>query len=121
MTADQQLEEEIATDFAADVVFKGKADALADMTAKASNGRIEWLKSAVQKVAEANEVRADLLANYLAFRLSREGQNWWSTAAMLQDSPTDPWSATRDFVVTQIKWDALHGPDRTLLEQALAN
>jgi transcriptional regulator with XRE-family HTH domain len=121
LTPEQLIEEEIATDFAADIVFKGKADALAEMTVKASNGRIEWLKTAVQKVAQANEIRADLLANYLAFRLSREGQNWWSTAATLQGDNINPWSVTRDFVVSHIHWDALHGPDRRLLEQALTN
>ena len=121
LTSEQQIEEEIATDFAADIVFQGKADALAEMTAKASNGRIEWLKTAVQKVAAANKIRPDLLANYLAFRLSREGHNWWSTAATLQDENHDPWAITRDFVVAHINWDALHGPDRTLLEQALTN
>ena len=121
LTAEQQIEEEIATDFAADIVFRGKADALAEMTATASNGRIEWLKTAVQKVAQANDIRADLLANYLAFRLSREGKNWWPTAATLQDVDTDPWSVTRDFVASHIKWDALYGQDRTLMEQALTN
>jgi transcriptional regulator with XRE-family HTH domain len=120
-TQEQRIEEEIATDFAADVVFKGKADALAEMVAKASNGRVEWLKGAVEKVAQANNVRADLLANYLAFRLSFEGQNWWPTASTLQDTHLDPWSISRDFVVSHIQWETLHGADRMLLEQALMN
>lgn len=121
LTAEQQIEEEIATDFAADIVFRGKADALAEMTAKASNGRMEWLKTAVLKVAKANEIRPDLLANYLAFRLSREGKNWWPTAVSMQEAQINPWSLTRDFVASRIKWDALHGQDRTLMEQALTN
>jgi transcriptional regulator with XRE-family HTH domain len=121
LSQEQRIEEEIATDFAADIVFKGKADALAEMVAKASNRRVEWLKGAVEKVAQANDVRADLLANYLAFRMSFEGQNWWPTATTLQDTHLDPWSLTRDFVVTHIQWDTLHGADRMLLEQALMN
>jgi len=119
LTTDQIIEEEIATDFAADVVFKGRADELADETAVASSRRMEWLKAAVQRVASKNGVRADLLANYLAFRLSLEGQNWWATASGLQEAGPDPWECVRDFVVGNIKWDTLHGGDRQLLEQAL--
>ncbi len=119
LTADQIIEEEIATDFAADVVFKGRADELAEQSAAASSRRMEWLKKAVQKVAHKNGVRTDLLANYLAYRLSLEGQNWWGTATTLQESGPDPWECVRDFVVANVKWDALHGGDRQLLEQAL--
>jgi len=119
LTADQLIEEQIATDFAADVVFKGRANELAEQTAETSNHRLEWLKSAVQKVAKANDVRTDLLANYLAYRLSLEGQNWWGTAAKLQPEGPDPWESVRDFVAGNIRWDAVHGGDRQLLEQAL--
>ena len=119
LTADQLIEEQIATDFAADVVFKGRANELAEQTAETSNHRTEWLKSAVQKVAKTNDVRTDLLANYLAYRLSLEGQNWWGTAAKLQTAGPDPWECVRDFVAGNIRWEALHGGDRLLLEQAL--
>jgi transcriptional regulator with XRE-family HTH domain len=121
LTADQVIEEQIATDFAADVVFKGRADDLADQCATASSQRMEWLKSAVQKTAKASDVRVDLLANYLAYRLSLEGQNWWATASRLQTQGPDPWECVRDFVVGNIKWESLHGGDRQLLEQALHN
>jgi transcriptional regulator with XRE-family HTH domain len=119
LTTDQLIEEQIATDFAADVVFKGRADELAEESATASSHRTEWLKTAVQKVARENGCRTDLLANYLAYRLSLEGQNWWGTASRLQEEGPDPWECVRDFVVGNIKWDALHGGDRQLLEQAL--
>ncbi|HTU44179.1 MAG TPA: helix-turn-helix transcriptional regulator [Bryobacteraceae bacterium] len=121
LTADQIIEEQIATDFAADVVFKGRADELAEDSAAASNHRMEWLKAAVQKVAHKNGVRTDLLANYMAYRLSLEGQNWWGTASRLQQVGPDPWECVRDFVAGNIKWDSLHGSDRQLLEQALQN
>lgn len=121
LTTDQIIEEEIATDFAADVVFKGRADELATESATASSRRMEWLKTAVQKVAHKNGVRTDLLANYVAYRLSLEGQNWWGTASGLQEEGPDPWECVRDFVVGNLKWDALYGGDRQLLEQALQN
>jgi transcriptional regulator with XRE-family HTH domain len=118
-SSEQLMEEQIATDFAADVVFKGRADELADECAVVSNRRMEWLKSAVQKVAAKHSIRVDLLANYLAYRLSLEGQNWWGTATRLQDTQSDPWQEVRDFVVGNLKWDALSTTDRDLLSQAL--
>jgi transcriptional regulator with XRE-family HTH domain len=121
LTSEQLIEEQIATDFAADIVFKGRADDLAEQCATASSHRMEWLKSAVQKVARSSGVRTDLLANYMAYRLSLEGQNWWGTAARLQPEGPDPWECVRDFVVGNIKWEALYGGDRQLLEQALQN
>lgn len=116
---EQLMEEQIATDFAADVVFKGKADELAEDCAVTSNLRTEWLKSAVQSVAAKYDVRVDMLANYMAYRLSLEGQNWWATAARLQSTEMDPWEEVRDFVVANLKWHNLGGPDRELLSQAL--
>ncbi len=121
MTLNQQIDEEIATDFAADVVFKGKADELAEAAAKASNGRIEWLKGAVQRTARSYEVRTDLLANHLAFRLAREDKDWWATAASLQPISSDPWDSVRNVALEYVDWDSLHGQDKTLLQQALAN
>ena len=117
--SEQLMEEQIATDFAADVVFKGRADELAEECAAVSNRRMEWLKSAVQKVALKHSVRVDLLANYLAYRLSLEGQNWWGTATRLQGKTVDPWQQVRDFVVANLNWEALSTIDRELLSQAL--
>lgn len=118
-TEEELIEEQIATDFAADVVFKGKADQLADECADVSSRRMEWLKSAVQKVAAKNDVRVDLLASYLAYRLSLEGQNWWGTASTLQTTSTDPWQEVRDFIIGRIGWDLLSAGDRELLSLAL--
>ena len=118
-TEEEQIEEQIATDFAADVVFKGKADELAEECAEACGRRTEWLKSAVQKVAAKNNVRVDLLANYLAYRMASEGENWWATASKLQNVSREPWQEVRDFVIGRIKWESLGGSDRELLSLAL--
>jgi transcriptional regulator with XRE-family HTH domain len=118
-TEDEQIEEQVATDFAADVVFQGRAEELAEECAVACARRTEWLKSAVQKVAARNHVRVDLLANYLAYRMASEGENWWPTASKLQGVGREPWQEVRDFVIGRIKWDALAGGDRELLSLAL--
>ncbi len=121
MTEGQLLEERIATDFAADIVFKGKADELAEQCAILCNKRMEWLKSAVRKVAAQNDVRVDLLANYMAYRLSLEGENWWGTASRLQTTGGEPWQQVRDIVISHINWSLLSASDRDLLLQALQN
>jgi hypothetical protein len=114
----QLLEEQAATDFAADVVFSGRSTDLAEECAIECSKRLEWLKSAVQRVATRRGVRVDLLANYLAYRLELEGENWWGAATNLQSTAIDPWRQVRDFVVTQLNWDALVDEDRMLLAQA---
>lgn len=120
-TPEEQIEEQIATEFAADVVFKGKADELADECAEVCNRRTEWLKSAVQKVAAKHAVRMDLLANHLAYRLSLEGENWWATASKLQPTGRDPWQEVRDLIIDKVRWDLLGESDRELLSLALRN
>jgi hypothetical protein len=120
-TSDALIEEQIATDFAADVVFRGKADELAEECAQTSSQRLEWLKSAVQQVAAKRNVRVDLLANYLAYRLSLEGEDWWGTATRLQTTTADPWEQVRDFMVQKANLGILSGSDRELLTQALRN
>jgi hypothetical protein len=115
----QLMEEQTATDFAADVVFQGRSDDLAEECAVVSNQRMEWLKSAVQTVAAKHNVRVDLLANYLAYRLSLEDQDWWGTAAKLQTTKVNPWQEVRDFLVGNLKWESLNEGDRDLLSQAL--
>jgi Predicted transcription factor, homolog of eukaryotic MBF1 len=114
----QLLEEQAATDFAADVVFSGRSTDLAEECAMECSKRLEWLKSAIQRVAKRRGVRVDLLANYLAYRLELEGENWWGTATNLQSTAVDPWLQVRDFVVSKLNWDALVDEDRMLLAQA---
>lgn len=113
-------EEEEATDFAVDVVLGGDAEGLAQECAKESKGRLEFLKAIVPKVAERHKVRTDVLANYLAYRLDEEGQNWWGAAQNLQETGSDPWAAAKDVLVANIDSSALNPVDLSLLVQALA-
>lgn len=115
------IDEEIATDFAADVLLEGRAEDLAQECARVSNKRLEWLKTTVMKVARSNKIREDVLANYLAYRLAQEGEDWWATASVLQRSSHDPWEVVRDIALTRIKWSQLSPPDRELLAKSLAS
>ena len=62
---------------------------------------------------------ADVLANYLAFQLTRRGINWWGTASTFQLQST-PWRAVTDQLLTQLDFNALDPVDRAALMDALA-
>ncbi|MBS1852789.1 MAG: helix-turn-helix transcriptional regulator [Acidobacteria bacterium] len=118
--SDSTNEEQEVTDFAVDAVLGGDAEGLAQECARESAGRVQRLKSVVQKVAQRHNVRPDVLANYLAHRLEEEGQDWWGAAQNLQENSIDPWLVARDFLVEKIDWSALNPMDLDLLMQALA-
>jgi transcriptional regulator with XRE-family HTH domain len=114
-------EEQAAHAFAADVLFYGRAraDAVLTQAVNAAGGSVERLKSIVPLVAANADVPADVLANYLAFQLTRRGINWWGTASTFQRHAT-PWRAITDQLLTQLDFNALDPIDRASLMDALA-
>ncbi len=112
-------EEVAASQFAGEVVLDGKAEALANACVQAARGSIERLKSVVPTVAAKNGVSAGALANYLAFRLSWQGANWWGAASNLQADDGDPWTIARDVFVERFPYDIDNELDRQLLDRAL--
>jgi hypothetical protein len=113
-------EEQMATHFAADVVLAGRAEDLAEHCVQAARGSVERLKVAVPQVAVREQVPVDALANYMAFRLSLQGINWWGTATNLQEAGSDPWPAARDLLLQQTDFTRLNEVDRTLVLRACA-
>jgi len=79
------------------------------------------LKAVVPKIADQENVSVDALANYMAFRLSLQGENWWGAANNLQVSSTVPWQTARDFLLERANFADLNEVDRNLLLQALSN
>lgn len=112
-------EEKIVSRFAGDVLLGGRADTLAKMCVKEADNRMERLKMAVQRVAAREKVPVDVLANYLAFRLSLEKKTWWGAATNLQDFTSNPYEVTRDVLLERVNLDRLEPPDRELLQRAL--
>lgn len=107
--------------FASQVMLKNRADELAEKSVQVANGSVEQLKSAVQKVAREEGVAVDALANYLAFRLSREKTaNWWGVAAKLQELNGQPWLIARDLFLKNANFGRLNEIDRSILLQALS-
>ncbi len=114
----QSTEEKHASMFAGNVVLAGRAEELVNIVLKETDGLIPRFKATVQKVADREGVSAASLANYIAFRLSLQGQNWWGTANNLQPEG-DPWTITRDAFLLRCDFSQVTLTDRELLTRAL--
>lgn len=113
-------EAEVAANrFAGDVLLDGRAEELTAECVTEARGRIELLKTVVPRVAERHEVETGDLANYVAYRLSLQGQNWWGAATNLQRTGPDPWTKARDEFFKRSDVGKLNPLDRDLLAQAM--
>lgn len=112
-------EERHANDFAADVLFSGRAEPVLTQCLQAAQGSVQRLKAVVPQVAAQAEVPVDVLANHLAFRLSARGISWWATAATFQEHTT-PWRHAADLLLTRLDLASLDTIDRAALIDALA-
>ncbi len=116
----RKSDEEIAASlFAGDVMLGGKARELAeDCVAQASN-KTPRLQHIVRRVAKQRGVNVGALANYLAFRLSWQGLNWWGAAANLQRKDEDPWIVARDVFIERHPCHIEDKVDQSLLDRVL--
>ena len=112
-------EEIAASQFAGNIMLGGKADDLAQDCVAQAHHKIPKLQSVVPKVAARHGVSVGALANYLAFRLSQQGSNWWGAATNLQCGDNDPWTIARDVFVERYPYRLDDGIDRSLLDRAL--
>ena len=112
-------EEIAASQFAGDVVLDGKAESLAQACVLAAKNSVERLKSVVPTIANQHGVGVGELANYLAFRLSWQGVNWWGAAANLQADGANPWAIARDVFIERFPYHIESDLDRQLLDRAL--
>lgn len=111
-------EEITASQYAGAVLLGKNPQGLAEFCLKEANRDLRLLKSAVKRVASVENVSVDALANYMAFRLSLEAQNWWGTAENLQEK-SNPFSIARDILLEHVDLSKLTEPDRQLLQRAL--
>jgi hypothetical protein len=113
-------EEAEATDFAGEVALGGRAEELVQKCVDAAQGKLEWIKRSVPKIARDEGVSQDLLANYMAYRLSLQGENWWGAAQNLQQQKGNPWRIARDFVIRRADFGKVNPIDKEILLQALS-
>jgi transcriptional regulator with XRE-family HTH domain/dephospho-CoA kinase len=112
-------EEQAASRFAGDVILDGRAEQLAQKCVEKAENKVERLKNAVPIVAQDAQVAVDALANYMAFRLSLQGINWWGAANNLQTDNSAQISTPRDLLLGTANLGLLNPIDRDLLLRAL--
>lgn len=112
-------EEQAASQFAGNVLLDGQAEALVAACMKATKGDIPLFKSAAPRIAQQAGVVVDHFANYLAWRLSLQQENWWGTANNLQTQVGDPFSVARDVFYRRFDFQRIDPVDARLLERAL--
>lgn len=119
ISKDEDPKEIEANSFASQILFGGNAEAYAQEAVKLARGKTEYLKSAVEEVATKHGIRVDSLANYVAYRLSFQGTQWWPTAESLQQKQPEPYLIAKDFLLDNIDLKKLGSLDYDVLSNAL--
>ena len=112
-------DEQEASDFAGELLL-GNPDQLARELAERTEHSLPRLKQEVIRLAGEKDVEADALANYMAWRLSKEGEDWWGAAAGLQDDSNRAFTLAREMLISRVDWTQLDNDDSALLKAALA-
>jgi hypothetical protein len=115
----EDREEQQATWFASLVATDGRAEELFKAATDQAHGDLRRLKAAVARVATTAGADAGVLANYAAYRLSMQGENWWGTAANLQDRSLDPLEVAREAFFRHFDFSDLDDTGLELLTLAL--
>ncbi|MCW3111457.1 MAG: hypothetical protein JWQ09_5963 [Segetibacter sp.] len=117
----ESIEELEANSFANQVIFGNRAEELADQCVAEAKWDIKNLSKAVIHVAKKENIRKDFLSNYLAFRLSFQGENWWSSANKMQVTEPSPFTEAAEFLKSRIQMKKLNPIDYNLLNSAITN
>jgi len=120
-STNESIDELEANSFANQVVFGTRAEELAEQCVTIAKWDIKNLAKAVVKVAKKEKVREDFLSNYIAFRLSNQGENWWSSAIKMQITEPNPFTITTEFLKKKIQIQKLSPMDYNLLTTAITN
>jgi len=86
-----------------------------------ANNRIENLKDAVVNISKKEGLGTDVFANYIAYRLSLQNDNWWGTANSLQVTDPDPYEIAIKYLKLNLKNNLANPVEANLLELAINN
>lgn len=111
-------DEQEANDFAGELLL-GDPNLLARELSERTEHSLPRLKKETQKLAAERQVEADALANYMAWRLSLEDEDWWSTAASFQDESGRAPVLARGALFDRLDWAQLTADDAAVLKAAL--
>lgn len=111
--------EQAADRYAAEVFLGARAEALARVAVEEASHDASRLKAVVPAVAEAAGVSPGVLADYLAYRLTASGINWWPTANTLHPQGSDAWRTARHVLFDYADLSRLDPLDRDILVDGL--
>ena len=112
-------EEKRATWFASQVALAGRSEELFKAAMRTADDDLRSLKRAIAKVAAAEDDHIGSLANYVAFRLALQGENWWGAAQNLQDVSRNPLTLARNRFFERFDFSRLDETRLDLLTLAL--
>ena len=112
-------EELEANRFASDVLLHGRSEELSERCLHLAGKDVLKLRSAVAAVAEESKVSADVLANHVAFNLSKGGINRLGVATNLQGPKSDPYGVARSVFLERFPFRMRDEIDGVLLDRAL--
>jgi hypothetical protein len=116
----ESVEEQEANTFSHQVLFADRTEDILNQCVQKTGGKMDRLKSVVQNVARKENIREDILANFVAFRLSLDDQNWWGAASSLQVTDPDPFSMATGILSKNISTKEMNEMERNLLQMALS-
>ncbi|MDA9554648.1 XRE family transcriptional regulator [Pelobium sp.] len=115
------IEEAEANSFAHQVLFKDNTEELLSLCLSKANHRIENLKHTVEEIALEKRIGKDVLANYMAYRLGFQGQNWWGTANSMQITEPDPYLIAVNYLKGKMNNITSNPIESNILSMALNN
>ena len=115
----EDREEVQATWFASLVASNMQAEDIFKATISRIGGDMRKLKQATIRAAADADLDVGVLANYFAYRLSLQGENWWGTAANLQDRTASPLFIARDAFLRRFDFSRTDEVGFELLKLAL--
>ena len=106
--------------FAAKVLLGSDVDNIFPEVWKRAEGQLVRVKRVTAAVAVELKLEVGLVAQHVAFRLSREhGENWWGAARNLEAATEAPFDVARDILRQNVNLDQLVEPARGMLLQVL--
>ena len=95
---------------------------LAELCVKESQGKVQIMKNAIKSVALKEDVRVDVLANYMAYRLQLEKKiNIWGMVNNLQEkSPINYFNLINSELIQNLNLSCLKKTELDFLQKALS-
>ena len=121
-TALYSPEEQIANDFAAEILLGTRAKQMVFQCISNSGGEVTRLKKAVSDFSREENIPVGVLANLVAYEVGKNGVNWWGTANNLQPYAKDPLEVVRSVFIKRFDFLKLEDSiDRSILLKAITN